>query len=327
MTVLTAPAQEYERAHNGAIWRERALRGVLRLAGADGDEFLQGQLTNDIEALAPGAGCYALLLNPKGKIRADMRVLRTAPAELAVESSQPALDVLMQTITSHRVGFEFELIDHRGHCAVLSLIGPESDDLAARLVDGELPGPVEHDNSVVAANGADLQAVRTDLGLDLILDGDAETAQSLRVRLHALAGEPAGPATVEALRVESGRPLLGRELDGETIPQEAGLNERAVSFTKGCYVGQETVARLFHKGKPNRHLRGLKLSRPAEPGEPVVFEDKPAGTVGTAVISPAHGPIALAILRREAQPGDTVLVGDDASGLVVDPDFRSANRN
>jgi folate-binding protein YgfZ len=266
-------------------------------------------------------------LNPKGKIRADMRVLLTAPDELVVESSQPALDVLLQTIESHRVGFDFELADHRHNCVLLSMIGPGSDGLAAALVEGELPGSAEHENSLVAANGSSLLAVRTDLGLDLVLDGDIDAAQSLRDRLLELAGEPAGPATVEALRVETGRPLLGRELDGETIPQEAGLNERAVSFTKGCYVGQETVARLFHKGKPNRHLRGLEMSRPAEPGEPVRFEEKQAGTVGTAVVSPVHGPIALAILRREAQPGDTVSIGEDASAVVVDPVFEPANRN
>ena len=95
-----------------------------------------------------------------------------------------------------------------------------------------------------------------------------------------------------------------------TIPQEAGINERAVSFTKGCYIGQETVARLHYRGKPNRHLRGLRLARPGANGDPVRLGERELGTVGTAVLSPAHGPIALAILRREAEPGATVEVGD-----------------
>ena len=94
------------------------------------------------------------------------------------------------------------------------------------------------------------------------------------------------------------------------MPQEAGINERAVSFTKGCYIGQETVARLHYKGKPNRHLRLLKTLEPVSAGDSVSAGGKELGTVGTAVISPARGPLALAILRREAEPGSEVLVGD-----------------
>ncbi len=108
-------------------------------------------------------------------------------------------------------------------------------------------------------------------------------------------------------------------MDGDTIPQEAGINERAVSFTKGCYVGQETVARLYYKGKPNRHLRGLKLSEPAEHGQPIALGEREIGRVGSACVSPTHGPIALAIVRREAAPGDTVAVGDQSAEVVELP--------
>jgi folate-binding protein YgfZ len=113
---------------------------------------------------------------------------------------------------------------------------------------------------------------------------------------------------VECVRVESGRPRLGLDMDGDTIPQEAGLNERAVSFTKGCYVGQETVARLHYKGKPNRHLRGLRLASPAARGDEILLGEKVVGRVGSACESPRLGPIALALVRREASPGDEVLV-------------------
>ena len=128
----------------------------------------------------------------------------------------------------------------------------------------------------------------------------------------------AGEETAECLRIESGRPRLGFDMGGATIPQEAGLNERAVSFTKGCYVGQETVARLHYKGKPNRHLRGLRLSEPAQHGDPILLGDerKELGTVGSACVSPRHGPIALALVRREAEPGDEVIVGDSAAKVV-----------
>jgi folate-binding protein YgfZ len=119
------------------------------------------------------------------------------------------------------------------------------------------------------------------------------------------------------VRIESGRPRHGIDFDAETIPQEAGLNERAVSFTKGCYVGQETVARLHYKGKPNRHLRGLKLSEPGQTGDVVVFGEREVGRLGSTAISPVHGPVALALIRREAAPGAEVAVGDDGTKAVV----------
>ena len=106
-------------------------------------------------------------------------------------------------------------------------------------------------------------------------------------------------------------------MDDGTIPQEAGLNERAVSFTKGCYVGQETVARLHYKGKPNRHLRGLRLSEPSATGEQLLLGERPVGRVGSAVLSPRLGPIALAFVRREAEPGSVVSVGEHGASAEV----------
>ena len=123
----------------------------------------------------------------------------------------------------------------------------------------------------------------------------------------------------ECLRIESGRPRLGLDMDAETMPQEAGINERAVSFTKGCYVGQETVARLHYRGKPNRHLRGLRLTEPAERGsrDPARREGGRAARLHLRL--PRLGPIALALVRREAAPGDTVLVDGAPAGVVELP--------
>jgi tRNA-modifying protein YgfZ len=114
------------------------------------------------------------------------------------------------------------------------------------------------------------------------------------------------------VRIESGRPRHGLDLTSSTMPQEAGINERAVSFTKGCYVGQETVARLHYRGKPNRFLRGLRLTAPVEHGAVITLGEREVGTIGSTCVSPAHGPIALALVRREASAGDTVTVGADA---------------
>ena len=146
----------------------------------------------------------------------------------------------------------------------------------------------------------------TDLGVDVI--GEP--------RRSSLGVEPVSEEAAECLRIESGRPRLGYDMDAETMPQEAGINERAVSFTKGCYVGQETVARLHYRGKPNRHLRGLRLSEPVERGTEILLGEKVVGRVGSTCVSPSLGPIALALVRREAEPGDTVTVNGATAEVV-----------
>jgi tRNA-modifying protein YgfZ len=125
-------------------------------------------------------------------------------------------------------------------------------------------------------------------------------------RSSASSADPAAPP----LPPPPSPPRYGIDLDETVIPQEAGLNERAVSFTKGCYVGQETVARLYYKGKPNRHLRGLRLSEPAEPGAELRLGERSVGRLTSAIHSPAHGPIGLALVRREAEPGASVSVDE-----------------
>src|SRR5207342_3296857 len=110
-----------------------------------------------------------------------------------------------------------------------------------------------------------------------------------------------GAEAAEILRIEAGTPRFGAEIGTETMPAEAGIVEQAVSFTKGCYIGQETVARLHYKGRPNRHLRGLRLSGAAEPGAALRLGEKEVGRLGGSAVSPALGPIGLAIVRREAE--------------------------
>ncbi len=139
----------------------------------------------------------------------------------------------------------------------------------------------------------------------------------MRGALEAIGAVSVSEAAAEIVRVEHGRPRYGIDLDENTIPQEAALNERAVSFTKGCYVGQETVARLYYKGKPNRHLRGLLLSQPTESGAPLALGEKSVGRLGSSVLSPRFGAIGLALVRREAEHGATVSVGEQGASAVV----------
>ena len=284
---------EYELLRESAGMVERPGRAVIELRGGEAAEFLQGQVTNDVEALAPGEGCYAALLDHKGKLRADMRVLRLAPDRLLVDAEAAARPVLTHNFQTYSLGRDVRSTDLTGERVVLSLIGPEARSLAD-------PAPPEDEHAFVAAG--ETFHVATDLGVDLIVPSEA--ADAAREMAPA-----ASEAVAECRRIESGRPRLGLDMDSTTIPQEAGLNDRAVSFTKGCYVGQETVARLHYKGKPNRHLRGLRAVKPVDHGDPIMLGERQVGTVGSSCVSPALGALALALVRREAAPGDEVTVG------------------
>src|SRR5262249_16703241 len=160
----------------------------------------------------------------------------------------------------------------------------------------QLGGP-EHASEHLEIAPIEALAVRTDVGIDLICD--ATGTEKLAGELLGRGAAPVSLAAAECLRVERGRPRYGIDLDSSTIPHGAGLNERGVSFSKGCYVGQETVARLHYRGKPNRHLRGLRLSAPAACGEELRLAERSVGRLGSAVVSPTLGPIGLALVRRE----------------------------
>jgi folate-binding protein YgfZ len=284
---------------------DRSERGKLALTGSEAKDFLHGQVTNDVLGLEPGRGCYAAFLTHKGKMLGDLRVFDLGD-ELLLDCERVALQELFNMIRRFKLGRDVELHKRTVELALLSVIGPDAPRLA---------GPDEHDNARVEVSGRSVLAVTTDVGTDLFCAADDREA--VRGALEFPDGDE---AAAEIVRVERGRPRYGVDLDDSVIPQEAGLNERAVSFTKGCYVGQETVARLHYRGKPNRRLLGLRLSEPAEPGTELRLGEKVVGKLGSVVVSPEHGPIGLALIRREANPGDRV-AADGATALIVEVPF------
>ncbi len=297
---------------------DRSERGKLALTGGDARSFLQGQVTNDVEGLADGAGCYAAFLTPKGKMLGDLRIL-AAGDELLLDTERVALQGLFNMIRRFSIGYDVGLHKRTLERGLLSLVGP---DAAAVASAGSLPVD-EHAHSVVEIPGSGLVArvIRTEVGVDLLCS--VEDVDTLRAALEDAGAQRVSDAAVECLRVEHGRPRYGVDLDDSVIPQEAGLNERAVSFTKGCYVGQETVARLYYRGKPNRQLLGLRLSRPASSGDELSFEGRTVGVLASVAQSPRFGPIGLALVRREAPPGSIVEVanGGDVVGEVTELPF------
>jgi folate-binding protein YgfZ len=305
---------QYRVLREGAGVFERAGRRRIAVGGAEAAEYLESQITNDVEGLEPGAGAYAALLDRKGRMQGDMRVLRIADAEFELDAEAVARDALLRHLQMYKIGRDVSVDEITERDRTLSVIGP-----AALEVTGAGPLGPEHAHGRQSIAGVEARAIATDLGVDLVVP--AEGVDAVRDELARAGAEGVTEAAAEIVRVESGRPRFGAEMTTATIPEEAGINERAVSFTKGCYIGQETVARLHYKGKPNRHLRGLRPSQPAAAGDAVTLGERELGRVGTAVLSPAHGPVALAILRREAEPGATVTVGDGIEAGVVDLPF------
>jgi folate-binding protein YgfZ len=316
MASLAGTASEYRQLVDSCAVLDRSEQGKLALTGADAKSFLQGQVTNDVEALSPGDGCYAAFLTPKGKMLGDVRILDTGE-ELLLDTERVALQELFNMIRRFSIGYDVQLHKRTLERGLLSLIGPEADTVAGAQA---LPSD-EHAHTTTSLGEVPIRAIRTELGIDLECSS-ARSGELLR-ELEARGAVQVSEAAVECLRIEHGRPRYGIDLDDSVIPQEAGLNSRAVSFTKGCYVGQETVARLYYRGKPNRHLRGLRLDGPARPGDQIAFEGRAVGRLGSVADSPALGPIALALVRREAPPDSSVLVGESKiPALVVELPFR-----
>jgi tRNA-modifying protein YgfZ len=354
-TDTTTPAEQYATLTERCGLVDRSERGKLALSGPGAVEFLNGQVTNELVGLKPGEGCYAAFLTHKGKMLGDLRILAAGdestssaasttaeasedPRELLLDTERSALQALFDMIRRFKVGYEVDLHKRTLESALLSIVGPAADEVAARAlslgpstsgssVSAETPPCVparagtqviperEHDHALSHLAGAPVRLIRTDAGLDLLLDASA--IEAVRGALVDAGAVEVSEDAAEIVRVERGRPRYGIDLDESTIPQEADLNERAVSFTKGCYVGQETVARLHYRGKPNRHLRGLRMSAPAHTGAELWLGERSVGHLGSSVLSPTFGPIGLALLRREAEPGATVSVGEHGASAVV----------
>jgi folate-binding protein YgfZ len=341
---------EYEVLQSGCGLLDRSERGKLALSGAGAVEFLNGQITNELADLRPGEGRYAAFLTNKGKMLGDLRVLAVgegaAVEELLLDTERVALQALFDMIRRYKVGYDVQLHKRTLECSLFSLIGPAAHACAAGAagsadIDPTDPAnpPIldalqeEHTHTPATVAGRRVRLIATADGIDMLCASSEHDAVRDAL-LEAGAGE-VGEDAAEILRVERGRPRYGLDMDEGTIPQEAALNERAVSFTKGCYVGQETVARLFYRGKPNRHLRGLRISEPAHSetahlqtarlaasGEELRLGERVVGHLGSVVESPLHGLIGLALVRRAAGPGDTLAVGErGASATVVELPF------
>jgi folate-binding protein YgfZ len=268
------------------VTRALAVPGSCDLVWVEGDDaqsFLQGLLTNDVAALQIGETCPSLILDNTGHVRGAMRVHRDGPNAFTL-------------ITATGQGAALaDLLDEYHFSEAVEVIGPEPSDLITFLDDpppSELPG--------------------ADLVVPGLVPGTTDAIGADATAMLAACGRPvAPPAELEYRRVAAGLPLFGVDYGAANLVQEAGLDTAYVSFDKGCYLGQETVARVHYRGQVNRRLAGVLLDAPAEPGAAIHSAGKRVGTLTSVARSPGGGHMGLAILRREVGIGDRV----DVEGL------------
>ena len=305
-------AHAYRALRSGAVWFDSSTRW-FRFHGAKTVDVLNGLITNDVAALQAGDTQMAAALSPKGKLVCDMVVLRVDADTFLTGVIDTAADAWLALVRKYVNPRLSRVTDEASALRTTTLLGRTAGDIVTAL----------------EGNPALVHAARLPMPGDragYLLVTSSEGVDALRGLLEA-AGAVAGSLDVwHIARIEAGLPVFGIDMDENTIPQEANLDKLgAISFTKGCYTGQETVARIHFRGHVNRHLRGLSSDVPLARGDSLVdATGKAVGDVRSAAVSPRLGPIAIAMVRREVSPGDSVQVtadGATTSALVSELPF------
>lgn len=313
---------QYNAAHNSGALVDRSTQGTIALTGADRAAFLHALLTNDIALLTKGRGVYAAYLTPQGRMISDMRVIETGSRMLLnVERdvAAPLADRFDKLIFSEDV----QVKDVTGELAAVGVHGPS----AARMIEHATAVSVaELSNQYDNITSGSALIVREDglgvPGYDVYVPtSDAEAIRSSLIEAGAV---EASAETEATLRIEAGRPRFGIDMNTDTIPLEAGLEDRAISFTKGCYVGQEVIIRVMHRGQGRvaRRLVSLVMPNGAVPerGDKIQSGGRTVGEITSATASPKLGaPLALGYVQRELAAPGTELTVNGSQARVYQP--------
>jgi folate-binding protein YgfZ len=320
-----APAAEYESARSAVVVAERSDRSFVRVHGRDPVRMVQGLISNDIASAPPDRAVYATVLTAKGKMVADVRVLRHG-ADLLLETDRGAAAALMAHLRKFVPPLFARFEDANAAWAELGVYGPRARAVLAHVFGSDIGGAAAEDDLYEAAlDDTPVMIVATSHfdvpGFDVVLPaGGLERAWRA---LTDQGARPIGHATLDVLRIEAGSPRWGAELTENTIPLEAGLRERAISETKGCYTGQEVIVRVLHRGHVNWILRRVLLGDGAAPAAETALMSadtgKKVGRITSAAWSPRFGQtIGLAYVRREVEPDSQVqLASVDGPGVTV----------
>ena len=327
-------ASDYGSFHDGAAIVDLSSRGRMRFHGNGAKDALNGLLTCDVAPLTNGHGAYGVALTNKGKVVADVSVFAMDESFLVEvpEAVWPAWKELVSKFVNPRLS---KRTDETELTCELGLFGPRAVGIIASMTGSDVPSlealPM-YGHVTLAVDGVIVNVARIpDFGVEgfrLLAVRDA--FERLRDSALSLGGRVVGESAIEAARIEAGRPRWGVEMDDSTLPQEANLESlNAISYTKGCYTGQEIVARLHFRGHVNKRIVGLRIDGSAVPprGLPVIGADqKEVGDIRSAAISPRFGSIALGMIRREVNPGDTVTItidGIESRATVASLPFNS----
>lgn len=306
-----------------------SFRSRLCLTGADRLRFLNGQVTNNVKDLKPGQGCYAALVTAKGKLQSDLNVYCLADEVLL--DFEPGLGAgVAERFEKFIIADDVQIVDVAPHYGLLSVQGPKAGEVLAKLGLGlAMPEKLMH---FVKGSDAMLgeiycmnHARGTATGLDLFVPTSAmaAVADKLIAAAKECGGRACGWEALELIRVEAGVPRFGADMDETNLAPEAGIESRAISYSKGCYIGQEVIARIRTYGQVAKSLRGLVLpgdlrELPAR-GTKLFLGDREAGFITSAIASPTFQKnIALSYVRREHnEPGTLLQVGDKKAPATV----------
>lgn len=316
-----SPADEYAAARSFAVLVDLSFREWIRVVGGDRSSFLQGMVTNDVASLPLNGTTYAAMLTNKGAMVGDARIWQR-PTELLLDTEPGHGEKLRTALDKYLISEDAELQDATADLALLGLLGPNSDELLRSLGLQTLPTPGQAQPLTVAGAAVAVTATRVYgiQGFELLVpDASLEAVYTRLLEAGRTCGAvEAGFQTLETLRVEAGTPRYGADMDDKTIPLEANL-EHALHYKKGCYIGQEVIARATFRGHMNRKLTGLRLTaEPPAPRAELRVGDRKVGWITTVVRSPAHGLIALGYVHRDfLTPGTQVEVADAGAQVTV----------
>jgi folate-binding protein YgfZ len=314
-------AAEHEAVRERAGVIDRSERGKIEVTGKDRATFIHGLISNDVKGLLPGQGCQAALLDVHGKVTA-LLVVHGLPDRLVLETDRQLTESLMAGIDRYLFSEKAELEDVTAVSGILTVAGPNARKVVEQATGAALPDLGRWQHVAVAGEGLDLRVVRTEETGEEGYDLWVATADLDRLwgRLREAGARPVGREAWNVLRVEAGVIRYGADVDSSTLLLEAPLGD-AYSLNKGCYMGQEVVARITYRGHVNRKIVGFRFADARVPaaGAPVTVEGKEVGRITSAVLSPALGvALALGFLRREHQePGTRVEIGNPAGELLT----------
>ncbi|MEO8575328.1 MAG: glycine cleavage T C-terminal barrel domain-containing protein [Gemmatimonadales bacterium] len=318
-------ASEYAALRSGALLIDRSDRVRIRFGGQRASELLTGLVTNDVLALTPGHGQYAGALTPKGKVAADIRIFADAEGILTDTSARASAgwrDIVTKYVNPRIAPYR----DITAETRDIGVFGPKAARIVATATGTDehalaTLNPYSHLSVDIAGTKAMIVRVaEIDVdGYEIIVPIAAD--KSLRDKLLAVGAIPGTAKTWDVARIEAGRPEWGIDMNDSTIPQEANFDALgAISYTKGCYTGQETVARVHFRGHVNRFLRRLHFVSAAIPPTNAELVDDAGNVVGdvrSVAMSPRHGGVALAMVRREVAPGTTLHARWDGGDCTV----------